>query len=73
MFQLQAPFSSLGPVYSLLDKHNAQERVEDYLTSAEVRISCQVAADNFETLQQDMLDATHGAVKAEITHKAAEE
>ena len=59
---MQAPFSSLGPVYSLLDKHNAQERVEEYLTSAEVRITCCIAADALPTLQQEMLDATQGAV-----------
>ena len=55
-------------MYSLLDKHNVQERAEDYLTSADVRISCQVAADAFESLQQDMLDATSGTVKAELIH-----
>ena len=53
-------------MYSLLDQYNAQERVEEYLTSAEVRISCCIAADAFPGLQQDMLDATHGAVETRI-------
>ena len=62
---VQVPFNSLGPVYQVLNKHDAQQRTEEYLTSGEVLIKAEVALDSFADLQHDMLDATAGSVSAE--------
>ena len=59
------PFSSLGPVYQVLNKHDAQQRTEEYLASGEVLIKAEIALDSFADLQHDMLDATAGSVSAE--------
>ncbi len=60
---MQVPFSSLGPVYQVLNKFEAQQRTEQYSHTGEVIIHAEVAVDTAEELQQDMLDATHGLVK----------
>ena len=62
---MQVPFNSLGPVYQVLNKHDAQHRTEEFLASGKVLIKAQVALDNLTDLQQDMLDATSGSVDAE--------
>ena len=62
---MQVPFNSLGAVYQVLNKHDAQHRTEEYLASGEVLIKAQVALDSMADLQQHMLDATSGSVDAE--------
>ncbi len=62
----QVPFNSLGPVYQVLNKHNAQQRTEQYSEAGEVTIDVEVAISSLEEMKQDMLDATHGVVKPEL-------
>ena len=59
----QVPFGSLGPVYQVLNKHDAQQRTEQYTETGRVVIDAEIAEDSFEEMQRDMLDATHGLVK----------
>lgn len=60
------PFYSLRPVYQVLNKHNAQQRTEQYSEAGEVTIDVEVAVSRLEEMKQDMLDATHGVVKPEL-------
>ena len=62
----QVPFNSLGPVYQVLNKHNAQQRTEQYSEAGEVTIDVEIAVSSLEEMKQDMLDATHGVVKPEL-------
>ena len=59
----QVPFNSLGPVYQVLNKHDAQQRTERYTETGGVVIDAEIAEDSFKEMQRDMLDATHGLVK----------
>lgn len=60
------PFNSLGPVYQVLNKHNAQQCTEQYSEAGEVTIHVEVAISSLGEMKQDMLDATHGVVKPEV-------
>lgn len=63
---LQVPFSSLGPVYQVLNKHNAQQCTEQYSETGEVLIDAEVDVSSVEEMQQEMLNATHGLVKLQL-------
>ena len=62
----QVPFNSLGPVYQVLNKHNAQQRTEQYCEAGEVTIDVEIAVNSLEEMKQDMLDATHGVVQPDL-------
>ncbi len=51
---------------SVLNKHNAQQRTEQYSEAGEVTIDVEIAVSSLEEMKQDMLDATHGVVKPEL-------
>jgi len=53
-------------VYQVLNKHNAQQRTEQYSEAGEVTIDVEIAVSSLEEMKQDMLDATHGVVKPEL-------
>lgn len=50
-------------MYQVLNKHDAQQRTEQYTETGRVVIDAEIAEDSFEEMQRDMLDATHGLVK----------
>ena len=66
---LQVPFDSLGAVYTVLNKHNAQRPTEQYLESGKVVIDVEVAENLVTAIQQDMLNATSGAVEPRLKHE----
>ena len=53
-------------MYQVLNKHNAQQRREQYSEAGNVIIEVEIAVNSLEEMKQDMLDATHGVVKPEL-------
>ena len=66
---MQVPFDSLGAVYTVLNKFDAQHPTEQYLECGEVVIHAEVAENLVQAIQQDMLNATSGAVEPRVEHK----
>ncbi len=56
----QAPFDSLGAVYTALEQHQALREQEDFLESGHVRLQLQVPADSADDLRSTLADSTSG-------------
>ena len=63
---VQVAFDSLGAVYTVLNKHSAHQPTEQYSASGQVEIRVEVAEVLVPKLQQDMLNATSGAVELKV-------
>lgn len=64
--RLQVAFDSLGAVYTVLNKHSARQPTEQYSASGQVEIHVEVAEVLVPEIQQDMLNATSGAVDPKV-------
>lgn len=64
--QLQVAFDHLGAVYTVLNKHSAHQPTEQYSASGQVEIHVEVAEALVSEIQQDMLNATSGAVQPQV-------
>ena len=63
---LQVAFDSLGAVYTVLNKYSAHQPTEQYSASGEVEIHVEVDEILVPAIQQDMLNATSGAVEPKV-------
>ena len=57
------PFECLGTVYNMLAKHGAAAGEEDYQSNGKVKLLLTADADQAESLQQAIADATSGKVQ----------
>lgn len=57
------PFECLGTVYNMLAKHGAAAGEEDYQSNGKVKLTLTADADQAESLQQAIADATSGKVQ----------
>jgi putative IMPACT (imprinted ancient) family translation regulator len=57
------PFECLGTVYNMLAKHGAAAGEEDYQSNGKVKLLLTADADQAESLQQAIADATSGKVR----------
>ena len=62
---LQVGYSLLGPVYHLLEQHNAKRIDEAHLPDASVILYLRIAIDCQDVLRAALLDATSGQVTLE--------
>ena len=63
---MQVAFDSLGAVYSVLNRYSAHHPTEQYSASGQVAIGVEVAETLVPQIQQDILNATSGAVEARL-------
>lgn len=64
--KLQVAFDHFGAVYTVLNKHHAPQPTEQYSASGQVEIYVEVAEALVPEIQQDMLNATSGAVQPQV-------